>query len=222
MTAVTDRIRVILVDDHAILREGLKALLSLSGDIEVVAEADEGESAIGAVLRHQPDVVVMDMAMPGMGGIEATRRIARLGLRTRVLILSQHDNERYVLPVLQAGALGYVAKKAVGEELLSAIRAVHRGEPYLGPAVEQMVLHDYQQRAASYSEGDEDGYGLTERQREILQLVAQGHTSEEIAEMLHLSARTVMSHRANIYSRLGTSNLAEIIKVAIRMGLIEV
>jgi DNA-binding NarL/FixJ family response regulator len=217
----TDKIRVVLVDDHAILREGLKALLALSGDVEVVAEAGEGETAIGAVLRHEPDVVVMDMAMPGMGGIEATRRIARLGLSTRVLILSQYDNERYVLPVLQAGAFGYLAKKAVGEELLSAIRMVYHGQPYLGPAVEKMMLRDYQQRVEPYGESDDDGYGLTERQREILQLVAQGHTSEEIADMLHLSPKTVMSHRANIYSRLGTSNLAEIIKVAIRLGLVE-
>lgn len=215
------KIRVLLVDDHAILKEGLKALLDLSGDIQVVADAAEGEQAIQMVNRFQPDVVVMDMAMPGMGGIEATRRIVSAYPETRVLILSQHDNERYILPVLQAGALGYVIKRAVGDELMNAIRTVYQGQPYLGPNIEKMVLRDYQQRADPLGDPAVEEYGLTKRQKQILKLVAEGKTSDEIAKLLHLSAKTVMTHRANIYSRVGTNNLAELIRLAIRLGLVE-
>jgi DNA-binding NarL/FixJ family response regulator len=161
----------------------------------------------------------MDMAMPGMGGIEATRRIVSESPGTRVLILSQHDNERYILPALQAGALGYVIKRAVGDELMNAIRSVHRGQPHLGPAIERMVLRDYQQRTEPTNDPAEEAYGLTERQKQILKLVAEGKTSEEIAGLLHLSAKTVRTHRANIYNRVGTSNLAVLIRLAIRLGL---
>ena len=215
------KIRVLLVDDHAILREGLKALLNLSVDIEVVADATDGEQAIEFVRRYQPDVVVMDMAMPGMGGIEATRRIVSRHPQTRVLILSQHDNERYILPVLQAGALGYVVKRAVGEELLTAIRRVHRGQPCLDPTIEKKVLKDYHQQVDPLSDPSKEAYGFTERQKQVLKLVAQGYTSEEIGNMLHLSVKTVMRHRANIYVKVGTSNLAELIRLAIRLGLVE-
>jgi DNA-binding NarL/FixJ family response regulator len=214
-------IRVLLVDDHAILREGLKALLNLSDDIEVVADATGGEQAIEFVRRYQPDVVVMDMVMPGMGGIEATRRIVSRYPQTRVLILSQYDNERYILPVLQAGALGYVVKRAVGEELLTAIRRVYCGQPCLDPTIEKKVLKDYHQQVDPLSDPSEEEYGITERQKQVLKLVAQGYTSEEIGNMLHLSVKTVMRHRANIYARVGTNNLAELVRLAIRLGLVE-
>ena len=215
------KIRVLLVDDHTILKEGLKALLNLSEDIQVIAEAADGREAIDCVHRYDPDVVVMDIAMPGMGGIEATRRITNANPHSRVLILSQHDNERYVLPVLQAGALGYVVKRAVGEELMTAIRTVYRGEPYLRPCVEKMVLRDYQEQAKATQDSENGEYGLTERQKEVLKLVAEGYTSQEIAELLHLSIKTVNSHRENIYQKLGTSNLAELIKIALRLGMID-
>jgi DNA-binding NarL/FixJ family response regulator len=214
-------IRVLLVDDHAILREGLKALLNLSDDIEVVADATSGEQAIEFVRRYQPDVVIMDMAMPGMGGIEATRRIVRQSPQTKVLILSQYDNERYVLPVLQAGALGYVVKRAVGEELLTAIRRAYCGQPCLDSTIEKKVLRDCYQQVDPLSDPSEEEYGITERQKQVLKLVAQGYTSEEIGNMLHLSTKTVMRHRANIYAKVGTNNLAELIKLAIRLGLVE-
>lgn len=215
------KIHVLLVDDHAILREGLKALLNLSDDIEVVADAASGEQAIEFVRLHEPDVVVMDMAMPGMGGIEATHRISQMSPHTRVLILSQLDNERYILPALQAGALGYVVKCAVGDELMTAIRQVYRNKPYLSPVIEKKVMKNYQQQVDPLAYPDEGKYNLTERQKQVFELVAQGYTSEEIGELLHLSTKTVMRHRANIYSRLGTSNLAELIKLAIRLGLVE-
>lgn len=214
-------IKLLLVDDHAILRDGLKALLKLAEDIEVIGDADSGEQAIEFVRRFQPDVVVMDMAMPGMGGIEATRHIVRQFPQTRVLILSQYDNERYVLPVLQAGALGYVVKRALGAELLTAIRRAYCGQTYLDPTVEKKVLKDYHQQVDPLSAPCEDAYGMTERQKQVLKLVAQGYTSEQIGDMLHLSTKTVMRHRANIYAKVGTNNLAELIKLAIRLGLVE-
>lgn len=214
-------IRVLLVDDHAILRDGLTALLNLSDDIEVVADANSGEQAIEFVRRFQPDVVVMDMAMPGMGGIQATRHIVRQFPKTRVLILSQYDNERYILPVLQAGALGYVIKRAVGKELLTAIRRAYCGQTCLDPTLEKKVLKDYHQQLDPLSDLREEEYGITERQKQVLKLVAQGYTSEEIGDMLHVSTKTVMRHRANIYAKVGTNNLAELIKLAIRSGLVE-
>jgi DNA-binding NarL/FixJ family response regulator len=212
------KIRVLLVDDHAILRDGLKALLNLCEDIEVVSEAAEGREAIAQASHDRPDVVVMDIAMPGMTGLEATRRIVEKHPQTRVLVLSQHDDERYILPVLQAGAIGYVLKNAVGDELVTAIRSVHRGNPYLPPSVARLVLHDYRQQAKSLPEDD---YGLSTREKEVLKLVAEGHTSQKIADLLSLSKKTVMAHRANIYKKLGTHNRAELIRYAIRQGLTE-
>ena len=211
-------IRVLLVDDHAILRDGLKALLHLCEDIRVVAEAEDGREAIAQAHHHKPDVVVMDMAMPGMGGLEATRRIVEENPPTKVLVLSQHDDERYILPVLQAGAIGYVLKRAVGDELVTAIRTVQQGSPFLPPAIAKVLLKDYRH----YSQPEEDNYGLTPREKEVLKLVAEGHTSQEIAKLLCLSKKTVMCHRANIYKKFGTHNRTELVKYAIRHGLVEV
>ncbi len=154
------KIRVLLVDDHTILREGLRALLNLCEDIEVVAEAAEGRDALAYVQRYGPDVVVMDMAMPGMGGLEATRRIMEKSPQTRVLVLSQHDNERYILPVLQAGAMGYVLKRAAGDELVTAIRTVYRGDPYLLPSIAKMVLQDYRQHTELDPETKKEEYDM--------------------------------------------------------------
>jgi DNA-binding NarL/FixJ family response regulator len=216
-----DKIRVLLVDDHTILREGLKALLNLCDDIEVVAEAADGRNALAYVHRHKPDVVVMDMAMPGMGGLEATRRMVEETPQIKILVLSQHDDERYILPVLRAGAMGYVLKRAAGDELVTAIRTVYRGNPYLLPPVTKLVLRDYRQHAELEPGAAEDDGGLTAREKEVLELVAEGHTSQDIAELLCLSKKTVMCHRANIYKKLGIRNRTELIKYAIRQGLIE-
>lgn len=207
------------MDDHAILREGLRVLLHLSDDIEVVAEAADGWEALAMVSQGAPNVVVMDMAMPGMGGLEATRRIRDEYPHTRVLVLSQHEDERYVLPVLRAGAAGYVLKRAVSDELVTAIRTVSRGQSFLPPSVAQIVLQDYRQGVEA--EAAEDEHGLTPRENEVLKLVVEGYTSKEIAEMLFLSKKTVMCHRANIYKKLGTNNRTELIKYAICHGLIE-
>lgn len=206
-----------MVDDHAILKEGLSALLNLCEDITVIGQASDGHEAIDLVRRLAPNVVVMDLAMPGMGGIEATAKITEGFPDARILILSQHDNERYILSALRAGAMGFILKRAASNELLEAIRTVARGESYLPPSIATVVLSDYRQQAGN----EEDDYGLTDREKQVLKLVAEGCTSPEIAEMLHLSKKTVMAHRSNIYQKLGTNNRAELVRLAIRRHLIE-
>src|SRR3972149_3072912 len=216
-----DKIRVLLVDDHGIVREGLHAMLSLNQEIEVVGEAADGREAIARARSCAPNVVVMDMAMPGMDGLQATKRLTRDFPEVRVLVLSQHDNERYILPVLQAGASGYVLKRSVGAELVGAIRAVHAGDSWLPPRVAQAVLQYCRQGPSTLGE-DEVGVLLTDREREGLKLVGEGYTGQEIADLLHLSKRTVMCHRANIASKLGIHNRMGLIRCAMRTGLVEV
>jgi DNA-binding NarL/FixJ family response regulator len=212
------KIRIILVDDHTILREGLKAMLSRVEDLEIVGEAGDGWDAVALAQHLEPDVVIMDLAMPGMDGLEATRRIVKICPKTRVLVLSQHDNERYIVPVLNAGAMGYVLKRSVGAELLSAIRAAHRGECIVPESVAEMLERGAPHAASETAAADDL---LTEREKEILKLVAEGRTNQEIAELLALSKKTVMCHRANIYQKLGTHNRTELIKYALRLRLVE-
>lgn len=201
------------------LREGLKALLSLCEDVQVIGEASDGRQALNAVREHTPDVVIMDMAMPGMDGLEATRRIIKDRPETKILVLSQHDNERYVLPILQAGAMGYVLKRSFAGELVNAIRTVYRGESFVPPAITKMLLDNYRQHATNQADSEENA--LTEREKEVLKLVAEGKSSQEIAELLTLSKKTVMCHRANIMTKLGIHNRANLVKYAISQGLIE-
>ncbi len=212
------KIRILLVDDHPILREGLRALLVLNDDLQIVGEAGDGDQAIEMVRYQQPDVIIMDIAMPGMDGIEATRRILKEQPDSRILILSQHDNDRYILPVLRAGAAGYMLKRSIGAELVQAIRSVSRGESYLPPSIAKMLLRDYQSKRETPPEPGEAE--LTAREKEVLRLVAEGHTSREIAELLSLSKKTVLCHRANIMTKLGIHNRTELIKYAIRLGLV--
>lgn len=214
------KIRVLLVDDHAILREGLQAMLTLSDDIQVIGEASDGTQAIDFIQRDEPDVIVMDMAMPGMGGLEATRRIVSKMPQIKVLVLSQHDDERYVLPVFQAGASGYVLKRAAGNELVNAIRTVYAGGSFLPPEIAEKVLRAYRNSSSDDPSAD-DGDSLTEREREVLTLVAEGRTSDEIARHLCISKKTVMCHRANIYKKIGTHKRIELIKYATRQGLLQ-
>jgi DNA-binding NarL/FixJ family response regulator len=214
-----DKVRVLLADDHGIVREGLRAMLSLNEDIEVVGEAADGREAVNQARSCAPNVVVMDMAMPGMDGLQATKRLARDFPEVRVLVLSQHDNERYILPVLQAGASGYVLKRSVGAELVEAIRTVHKGDSWLPPRVAQTVLSYCRQGPSALAE--DDGSLLTEREQEVLKLVVEGYTSREIADLLYLSKRTVMCHRANIASKLGIHNRMELIRYAMRTGVVE-
>lgn len=213
-----DKIRVLLVDDHVILREGLRSLLNLYEDMEVVGEAMDGAQALELLQQLEVDVVVMDMAMPGMGGLEATRHIINLFPYIKILVLSQHDDERYVLRVCQAGALGYVLKRSASNELVAAIHTVFNGESYLPPTIAGKLLSAL--RNGDHQSNEEDYNRLTEREREILVLVTQSKTSNDIAELLHISKKTVMCHRANIYKKLGTHNRLELIKYANQQGLI--
>ena len=215
------KIRVLVVDDHTILRDGIRVLLQLYDDIEVVGEAGDGREGIDRARQLRPDVVLMDLAMPGLGGLEATMEIRKESPESRVLILTQHGNKEYVLPVLKAGASGYVLKKAAGTDLVTAIRAVSRGESFLDPSVAKMVLDGYVSK--ELEQGEAAGFDLlSDREKEVLKLVAEGRSNKEIADLLCLSVKTVMGHRANLMEKLGIHNRTELVKFAIREGLIEV
>ena len=210
-------IRILLVDDHAILRAGLRALLAAYPDLTVVGEGGDGNEALTRVNELKPDVVVMDIAMPGMNGLVATRRILDAHPGTRILMLTQYGNKEYILPLLEAGAMGYVLKQAVDTDLVSAIRAVAHGESFLYPPVAKQVLDAYLQEPRVPG----DVYMLlTEREREILILIAQGNTTREMAEQLNISPNTVDVHRAHLMQKLDLHSVAELSTFAVRRGLV--
>jgi len=211
-----DKIKILVVDDHAVLRDGIHALLGLHDDIEIVGEASEGKEAVAKAQELMPDVVIMDIAMPGMDGLEATRRIRKKHPKMKVLVLTQHDNKEYVLSVIKAGASGYVPKRALGSELVSAIRAVKEGDSFLYPSAAAALIEDYLQQTKDQEPYDQ----LSAREREIFQLIAEGHTSREIADMLFLSQRTVQGHRVKIMEKLNLHNRTELIKYAMRKGVV--
>ncbi len=209
------KIKILVVDDHAIMRDGIHALIDLHDDIEVVGEAPDGKEAIEKVRELAPDVVIMDIAMPGMDGLEAARRIRKRNPEVKVLVLTQHDHKEYVLAAIKAGVAGYLPKRAVSLELVSAIRAVHRGESFLYPSAATALIQDYLRK------GEVEPYDyLTEREREILKLIAEGHTSREIANMLFISLKTVQGHRTKIMEKLDIHNRTELIRYAMRKGLV--
>lgn len=211
-------IRVLLVDDHAIMREGLRLVLAAEPQIEVIGEAEDGHEALDLVARLQPDVVVMDIAMPNLNGLEATRQIRQRFPQVQVVILTMHDNQLYYLQIAKAGAAGCVLKRSMGKELVTAIEAAARGESYLPPAIAATLLADY--RRLTDRSGPEQIAPLTEREREILQLVAEGQTNREIADLLTLSIKTVQAHRANIMEKLGVHDRTDLVKYAIKIGII--
>ena len=213
-----DRIRVLIVDDHAMFREGIRSLLEGYEDVEIVGEASDGREAIDRVHQLAPQVVLMDIAMPAMGGVEATRRIHKESPGTGVLVLTQYEDSEYVLSLLRAGARGYVSKNAKGSELIAAVRTVHDGRSYLYPQAATTLIEEYLVRAGSEESEYEQ---LTDREREVLQLVAEGRTNNEIADMLIISVKTVLRHRTNVMEKLGFHNRTELIKYAIGKGLIE-
>jgi DNA-binding NarL/FixJ family response regulator len=215
------RVRIVLADDHTLVRAGLRKLLESVEGFEVVAEYTNGRDVVRGVREHAPDVVVMDIAMPELNGLDATARVARGDPACPVLILSMHATEQYVLEALRNGASGYVLKDADADELERAIHCVVRGEKYLTPAVSKHVLDDYMRRIRS-DEAQEatTTRTLTARQREILQLIAEGKSTREIAERLHLSVKTVETHRAQIMQRLEIYDVAGLTRYALRTGII--
>lgn len=214
------KIRILLADDHTILRAGLKMMLNAQPDMEVVGEAQDGRYAIHEVQRLQPDIVLMDITMPGVNGIEATRQIKKLFPEVKVLVLTMHENDEYVFQTLRAGASGYMLKEAADTELISALRAVHSGQFYLSPAAQSVMVGDYLQRVRIGEE--KDSYSsLTEREREILKLVAAGHTNNQIAELLVISPKTVDTHRTHVMDKLNLHSRAALVKYAMRRGLLE-
>ena len=209
------KIKVLIVDDHALMRDGISALLNVNEDIEVIGEASEGKEAIKKMGELKPDVVVMDIAMPNMDGMEATRQIVKANKDMKVLILTQHENKEYVLSAIKAGASGFVPKKALGSELVSAIRSVYRGDSFLHPSVATALIEDYRRHT-----GMDPFDKLTTRERDILRHIAEGHTSQEIANMLVISLKTVLGYRTKIMEKLDIHNRTELIKFAMRKGLI--
>lgn len=215
------KIRVLIADDHVVLRDGLRALLNMYEDMEVVGEAGDGLEALDRIQELQPDVVLMDIAMPRLGGLEAALEVRQRRLPTRVLVLTQYDNREYVFQMLKAGAAGYIVKKAAGTELVSAIRAVHAGESFLHPSAAKAVVERYLE-AREEDEGQRRLDELSDREKEVLMLLAEGHSNREIAELLSLSVKTITSHRASIMEKLDIHNRTELVRFAIRSGLVDV
>ncbi len=209
--------RVLLVDDHAVVRAGLRALLDGQAGVDVVAESSDGESAVAAAVESTPDVVVMDVTMPGLNGIDATREILAQVPTTRVLCLSMHGDRDMVRAVLEAGATGYVRKECAPRELVEAIEVVSSRRTYLSPSVAAAVVNDYTDLLASSRPADQPR--LTARERQVLQLVAEGHSTREIAERLFISPKTVSTHREHVMTKLGVRSVAGLTKYAIRHGL---
>lgn len=212
-------IRILLVDDHAILRSGLSALLELEEDMEVVGEAGTGEAAMERVRALRPDVVVMDIDMPGMGGLEATRQIQELGLGSRVLVLTSHSEADYLLPVLEVGGSGYVQKTRADEDLIAAIRVVARDEVFLYPSATKLLLKGY--RMVEEKGEANPLEELSEREREVLALTAEGFSSSEVGKKLFLSPKTVDTYRARLMQKLGLSHRSELVRLALKTGVLK-
>ena len=214
--------RIVLADDHAILREGIRALLEDQSDMTVIGEAADGRKAVELARDLSPDIIVMDIGMPLLNGLEATRQIKHNFPQVSVLVLTMHDNEEYVSQILAAGASGYVLKRAASSELVTAIRAVAAGQSFLSPAVTKLLIEGYMGRQPAAPVMVDSFETLTAREREVLQLVAEGHTNAQIAKLLNISLKTVKAHRSNLMQKLGLHDRGELIKVAIHRGIIEI
>jgi len=213
-----NKIKVLLAEDHTIVREGIRSLLESQMDIEVIGEAENGLDAVRKTQKLRPDVVIMDISMPTLNGIDATRLIKKRVPNTKVLILTIHEQEEYAVQILKAGASGYLVKKTAMSELVAAIRAVNQGLSFLSPYVSKMMLDKYIRGTERVSTKKE---AITVRERQILQLIAEGHTNKEIAKILFLSVRTVEKHRANIMNKLDIHDVAGLTRYAIEKGLIQ-
>ncbi len=210
-------IRVMLADDHAILRDGLATILEADGFCEIVMQAENGVEAVDRALESRPDILIMDLSMPRLNGLEAVRRIRQAEPGIRILVLSHHAEREYVLPIIEAGAAGYLVKDASGSELRRAVSAIHAGKFYFDPHASTALAQRHE-----FSAAGEDPYGpLSPREREVLHLVCDGRTTKEIAQQLEISVKTAENHRSRILSKLGFSNTAELVRYAARRGLID-
>jgi DNA-binding NarL/FixJ family response regulator len=207
------KVRILIADDHGIVRSGLKLLLDRQSDLEVVAEAEDGVDALEKAIAERPDLAILDVAMPRMTGLQATYEIRKQAPEVQVLILSMHEDDRYLFEALRAGAAGYVLKRAADKDLLDAVHAAARGEPFLTASAQQSLIRDFLERGEQPE--------LTPREVEIVKLIAEAHTNKEIAEILHLSEKTVESHRSNVLQKLGMRDRVELVRYAIRNGLVE-
>ena len=208
--------RVLIADDHGIVRSGLRLLLERQGDIEVVAEASDGIEARDLAVNERPDLAILDVGMPKMTGLQATREIRSYAPEVNVLILSMHADERYLFEAFKAGASGYVLKSEADQDLVAAVRAVQRGEPFLTNAAERSLVRDWM---SDESTGPHEA--LTPREQEVVKLIAEAYTNRQIAETLHMAEKTVESHRANVLRKLGMRDRVELVRYAIRRGFIE-
>ena len=208
-------IKILLADDHTIVRQGLKLILSSHADLQVIGEAANGREVLELAEKLKPDVVLMDVAMPELNGIEATRRLASVSPRTKVLVLSMHKEAVYVREILKAGARGYILKDAIDTELISAIQSVARGDGYISPAISGTLLSDYRQNITNPLDL------LSSREREVLQLIAEGKTNKEVATGLNLSVYTVDSHRGKIMEKLNLHSTGELVRFAMKQGLVD-
>jgi DNA-binding NarL/FixJ family response regulator len=215
-----DKIRIVIADDHTILRDGIRSLLEDEQDMIVVGEAEDGRSAVRMASQLSPDVVLMDIAMPLLNGLEATRQIKACCPKVKVLILSMHENEEYIRQVLATGAMGYILKDAAARDLLGAIRAVHQGEAVLSPAITRLVIEDYLRWGDLNPPQEPDS--LSPREREVLQLIAEGYTNKQIADILTISIKTVQTHRSNLMAKLDLHDRGDLIKYAIQKKIIEI
>ncbi len=215
------KIRVLLADDHTIVRQGLRALLDTHEDIEIVGEAENGRQAFEKTEQISPDIVVLDITMPYLNGIEATRKIKKMNPEIKVIVLTVHDSEEYVHQILQAGASGYLLKESAVSDLVSAINAVNKGDVFLSPTISKVVVKDYIKHTGGETRAFDSLDVLTSREREVLQLIAEGHTNREVARLLKLSVKTIDVHRARIKEKLNISDTAGLIKYSIRKGLIK-
>jgi DNA-binding NarL/FixJ family response regulator len=213
------KIRILVADDHALVREGIVAILKLHDDIEVLAEAADGKETVQKAIKLQPDMILLDIAMPGLGGLEATIEIKKSYPDIKILVLSQYDDKEYVSRLIKAGVSGYILKHAVGTDLISAIRAVARGEFYLYSAIASSVIGDYLSGKESSAE---DPYErLTDREKQVLKLIAEGHTHKEIGNLLNISIKTVIAHYTNFQEKLDIHTRAGLIKFAIQRGIVK-
>ena len=215
------KIKLLLADDHAVVRSGLRMLLEAQPDMEIVAEAENGRETIEKVLAFQPDIVLMDIEMPGMNGIEATRKIKEESPETAVLALTMYEDDQYFFEMLKAGAAGYIPKRAAPDALVNAIRTVKKGEVFLYPSMAAYLVEDYLQRDEAPEEDEADVVDLTRREREVLVLIAEGLSNGEISEKLVISIKTVDRHRENIMRKLNIHNRIDLVKFALKKGMID-